>query len=383
MAAEEEELAEWLIGGRGMTAARSAAGSVAAFICGERATKNSGRGHDGAQAEATAEAATIHRQSALFSSPEKTPLEGLLQKEAPRNHSPPCTPETATAAAAPVERDSTMVDFGHEEGAAHQPAKLADAAAPLRDSPPAAVSTASRASAAASAAPLPPPESVPAFVAPLCPPLSATAPRIAAQPSPEAAATQPSPELLLAALRLFTPRPLIAAGNIFLVFLGCGQHKQPRHQIHSSSGSLVRLFFLAFFSLILGISDAFWLLVKCTGPYGMSWLEPKFYWKPFILGAPAISATPTAEFSQEKPPPASASATERLLPPEHLPAVFQIYLELGTFCVSPFVCLVGAWLAWRLYKARLPSLEAPPLASLRGSNHKRNAALEAPTRLAE
>ncbi|KAL8440218.1 hypothetical protein Efla_000344 [Eimeria flavescens] len=153
-------------------------------------------------------------------------------------------------------------------------------------------------------------------------------------------------QLLITVLRLLTPRPLLAAGNVFLVFLGWGS---------GSQRSLVRLFFLAFFSLVLGVSDAFWLVVKCTGPYGMAWLDPKFYWKPYVVGHHPFSG-----LSGDAQPAADArlanSLRDRMLPPEHPPAVFQIYVELVTFCISPVVCLLGAWLAWKIYKQRLPSV---------------------------
>lgn len=137
-------------------------------------------------------------------------------------------------------------------------------------------------------------------------------------------------QFLLALLRLLCPRPLQAAGNVFLVFLGWGQDR---------GGSLVRLFFLAFFSLVLGVSDAFWLIVKCTGPYGMAWLDPKFYWKPFVL-APhgALSSPPPAGGAPGSiSPPLIDGPHNRMLPPEKPPAIFQIYLELATFCISPIV----------------------------------------------
>lgn len=92
----------------------------------------------------------------------------------------------------------------------------------------------------------------------------------------------------------------------------------------------MRLFFLAFFSLVLGVSDAFWLVVKCTGPYGMAWLDPKFYWKPFVLGHHGFSSETSGE-------PTAVHARDRLLPPERPPAVFQIYIELVTFCLSPVI----------------------------------------------
>ncbi|KAL8449991.1 hypothetical protein Emed_002732 [Eimeria media] len=146
-------------------------------------------------------------------------------------------------------------------------------------------------------------------------------------------------QLLIAILRLLTPRPLLAAGNVFLVFLGWG---------HGGQRSLVRLFFLAFFSLVLGVSDAFWLVVKCTGPYGMAWLDPKFYWKPFVVGHHAFSTIAP----DGSPVSADARLTnnlhDRMLPPERPPAVFQIYIELIT--------LLGAWLAWKIYKQRLPTV---------------------------
>lgn len=135
-------------------------------------------------------------------------------------------------------------------------------------------------------------------------------------------------QMLIAVMRLLCPRPLLAAGNVFLVFMGWGK---------GGSASLVRLFFLAFFSLILGISDAFWLIVKCTGPYGMAWMDPKFYWKPF-LGGPHGLPVPTPDGIPVHAMAHAADATRGgVFPPERPPARFQIYLELISFCISPLV----------------------------------------------
>lgn len=133
--------------------------------------------------------------------------------------------------------------------------------------------------------------------------------------------------------RLLTPRPLVSVANFFLVFLGFNVTATP---------AVIRLFFLAFFSLILGLSDLFWLVMKFTGPFGSAWLDPQFYWRPLY---PSVYdhayLTPPPPVAGESPGAASKPVTPvplpKMYPPERPPAVWQIYIELVCFCVSPLV----------------------------------------------
>lgn len=131
-------------------------------------------------------------------------------------------------------------------------------------------------------------------------------------------------QFLITAARLCSPRPLSAVSSLFLLCLGWKRKGSP---------SLLRLFFLAFFSLLFGVSDLFWVIVKCTGPYGLAWLQPKYYWRP--LYAASLSHEAALGSSAAALAEASLDVQRRLLPPERPPAVWQIYCELAAFCLSP------------------------------------------------
>ncbi|KFG63503.1 putative transmembrane protein [Toxoplasma gondii RUB] len=165
-------------------------------------------------------------------------------------------------------------------------------------------------------------------------------------------------QALVATARLLTPRPLVSVANFFLVFLGFNITATP---------AVIRLFFLSFFALILGLSDVFWLVMKFTGPFGSAWLDPRYYWRPIYpsvydraylvpnppyVDNPPQSTLPAGETKPGPPP------LPRMYPPERAPAVWQIYIELVCFCVSPLVCFLTAWLAWRIYKRNLLELQA-------------------------
>lgn len=131
-------------------------------------------------------------------------------------------------------------------------------------------------------------------------------------------------QFLITAARLVSPRPLSAVSSLFLLCIGWKA---------GPSRSLLRPFFLTFFSLLFGVSDLFWLIVKCTGPYGLAWLQPQYYWRPLY------SASFPHEVPLETPSSLLAESSferqRRLLPPERPPASWQIYCELVAFCFSP------------------------------------------------
>ncbi|PHJ24539.1 transmembrane protein [Cystoisospora suis] len=161
-------------------------------------------------------------------------------------------------------------------------------------------------------------------------------------------------QALVGLARLLTPRPLVSVANFFLVFLGFNVTATP---------AVIRLFFLAFFSLILGLSDLFWLVMKFTGPFGSAWLDPQFYWRPLY---PSVYdhayLTPPPPVAGDSPGAAAKPVTpvplSKMYPPERPPAVWQIYVELVCFCVSPLVSFLTAWLAWRIYKRSMAEIQS-------------------------
>ncbi|PFH33116.1 hypothetical protein BESB_083150 [Besnoitia besnoiti] len=173
-------------------------------------------------------------------------------------------------------------------------------------------------------------------------------------------------QALVGTARLLTPRPLVAVSNFFLVFLGFNVTATP---------AVIRLFFLSFFALILGLSDLFWLVMKFTGPFGTAWLDPQYYWRPLypsVYDRPYLLPPASQSPYQDKPEHAGPGRNEtqagappplpRMYPPERPPAVWQIYVELVCFCVSPLVCLLTAWLAWRIYKRNILEIQATEVA---------------------
>lgn len=164
-------------------------------------------------------------------------------------------------------------------------------------------------------------------------------------------------QALVATARLLTPRPLVSVANFFLVFLGFNITATP---------AVIRLFFLSFFALILGLSDLFWLVMKFTGPFGSAWLDPKYYWRPIypsVYDRAYLASYPPFDKTADSPQGAGEAKPvppplPRMYPPERAPAVWQIYVELVCFCVSPLICFLTAWLAWRIYKRNLLELQA-------------------------